>query len=295
MKKFDLQEWLVSKGFYNNMSDEKFIKMRFKHNFGYEPDLDNPKTFNEKLQWLKLYNRQPIFSTMVDKYGAKEYVANIIGAEHIVPTLGVWDSFEEIDFPSLPNQFVLKCTHDSGGLVICKDKSKLDIDEAKQKIQKSLKENYYLHGREWPYKNVKPRIIAEKYIEEADSKELVEYKIFCFNGVPKIILVCKGQAHGAGRTNDYCDLNLERLPFTSLFPNSEGELEKPALLPDMLKYAEILSKDIPQLRVDFYISNNTVYFGELTFFHNSGFCEFNPKEWNETLGSWITLPKTKTE
>lgn len=291
MSRFDLQDWLASKGTFDRMSDEKYLKMRFKHKFGYELNLDDPKTFNEKLQWLKLYNRKPEYTRMVDKYEAKLHAAEIIGEEHIIPTLGVWEKFDDIDFSALPDKFVLKCTHDSGGLVICKDKSKFDKNAARKKINKSLRTNYYLHGREWPYKDVKPRIIAEEFMEEIGDKAPVEYKIFCFNGEPKIVLVCKGAAHGDGRTNDYCDTDLNRLSLTSLYPNSKGDLEKPASLSEMLALAKRLSNGIPQVRVDFYDCNNKIYFGELTFFHNSGFCQLNPAEWNETLGSWITLPK----
>lgn len=288
MKKFDLQEWLVSKGFYNNMSDEKFIKMRFKHNFGYEPDLDNPKTFNEKLQWLKLYNRQPIFSTMVDKYGAKEYVANIIGAEHIVPTLGVWDSFEEIDFPSLPNQFVLKCTHDSGGLVICKDKSKLDIDEAKQKIQKSLKENYYLHGREWPYKNVKPRIIAEKYLEDESGNGLKDYKFFCFDGEPKFMFIATGRAEGK-TCFDFFDLDFNHIPVKQHYPNAAVLPKKPKRFEEMKELAAKLSKNLKHVRVDFFEVDDKIYFGELTFMHFGGLEKFEPNSYDYKFGEYLNL------
>lgn len=286
---------LSNQGKYRSMPDEDFLKKKFRIRMGQELDLENPKTFNEKLQWLKLYNRQPIYTTMVDKYAVKQYVTDQIGSEYVIPTLGVWDHFDEIDFDSLPDRFVLKVTHDSGGIAICKDKKTFDKEAARAKIEKSLKRDYYNIGREWPYKNVKPRILAETFLENAEGKELVEYKIFCFNGEAKIILVCKGQAHGNGRTNDYCDTNLQRFPFTSLYPNSKGELDKPALLPELLKTAEKLSQGIPQVRVDLYICNNQIYFGEFTFFHNSGFCSFDPKEWDETLGSWIKLPKKQGE
>ena len=282
-----LRGFFASRGLLNWISDEKFIKSAFKRRFGRELDLDDPKTFNEKLQWLKLYNRKPEYTTMVDKYEAKKYVAERMGQECIIPTLGVWDSFDEINFDALPNQFVLKCTHDSGGLVICKDKTKFNIAAARKKIKKCFKLNYYWGNREWPYKNVKPRIIAEQYIE--DLNELVEYKVFCFNGKPKLVLVCKGQAHGAGRTNDYCDLDLKRFPFTSLNPNSTGELPVPKELPELLAFAEKLADGIPWVRVDTYLADGKIYFGELTFFHNSGMAFFDPPEWDEKLGSWLDL------
>ncbi len=275
----------------NWLSDKNYARLIYRAKFGRKLNLNHPETFNEKLQWLKLYDRKDCYTTMVDKYEVKEYVANIMGNDCIIPTLGVWDSFDEIDFDALPNQFVLKCTHDSGGLVICKDKDKLDIKAAKTKINHSLKKNYYKSGREWPYKNVKPRIIAEQYLENIDKAELVEYKMFCFDGKVKMVLVCKGTAHGAGRTNDYCDRDLKRLPFVSLNPNSTGELEKPEQLSELIAFAEKLSAGIPQVRVDTYLMDGKIFFGELTFFHNSGFSKFEPEEWDRKLGEWITLPK----
>ena len=228
---------------------------------------------------------------MVDKHEAKLYVEERMGKQYVIPTLGVYEGFDEIDFSSLPDRFVLKTTHDSGGVVICRDKSLFDIVAAKKKLTECLKHNYFWRNREWPYKNVKPRIIAEQFLEDMD--ELVEYKMFCFSGKVKMVLVCKGQAHGAGRTNDYCDLSLERLPFTSLNPNSVGELPVPEQLPELISFAEKLSAGIPQLRVDTYLADGKIYFGEMTFFHNSGMAEFNPPEWDLILGEWITLPENK--
>mgnify|MGYP000927822232 CR=1 FL=1 len=185
-------EW----GFYDKMDDESFLKMAYKRKFGKELDLKNPVTFNEKLQWLKLHDRKPEYTTMVDKYEAKAYIAQKIGEEYVVPTLGVWEKFDDIDFTKLPNAFVLKCTHDSGGLVICKDKSKLDREKARKKINKSLHSNYFGGGREWPYKNVKPRIIAEPLLKDDATKVgeqecLTDYKFFCFGGIPKIVYISK--------------------------------------------------------------------------------------------------------
>lgn len=280
---------LSARGLLNWLPDKMYLKLLYELRTGKKPDLKNPKNFNEKLQWLKLYDRNPEYSRMVDKHEAKRYVAEKLGEQYIIPTLGVWEKFDDIDFDALPEKFVLKCTHDSGGLVICKDKSKLDKESARAKIECSLKRNYYYSSREWPYKDVKPRIIAEQFLEDMD--ELVEYKMFCFNGEVKMILVCKGQAHGAGRTNDYCDTNLKRFPFVSLNPNSEGELLVPKEMPELLSIAEKLSAGIPQVRVDTYLADGKIYFGELTFFHNSGMATFDPPEWDEKLGSWIKLPQ----
>lgn len=273
--------------------DKLYLRLYYFGKFRRPLHLRAPKTFNEKLQWLKLYDRKPEYTKMVDKYEAKTYVAEQIGEKYIIPTLGVWDRFEDIDFEALPEKFVLKCTHDSGGLVICPDKSKLNREAAREKIEQSLKYEYFYEAREWPYKNVRPRIIAEQYVEDMD--ELVEYKMFCFDGKVKMILVCKGQAHGAGRTNDFCDLELKRLPFTSVNPNSNGELKVPKELPEMIDIAEKLAAGIPHLRVDTYLAEGKIYFGELTFFHNGGLSRITPFEWDKILGDWITLPEQTEE
>ena len=253
--------------------------------------MKNPQTFNEKLQWLKIYDRKPIYTTMVDKYEVKNYVADKIGDEYIIPTLGVWDSFDEIDFDSLPDQFVLKCTHDSGGLVICKDKSKLNKEKAKKKIELSLNRNYYYHGREWAYKDVKPRVIAEKYMEDKNSKDLKDYKFFCFDGKVKAMFIATDRfTQGVETKFDFYDTNFEHLPFTNGHPNAECVIEKPKHFEKMKELAEILSKGIPQIRVDFYEIDDEVYFGELTFFHWSGMVPFVPEKWDYVFGEWIELP-----
>lgn len=274
----------------NLIPDKTYLKLQFRRKMGYRLHVDRPVTFNEKLQWLKLYDHRPEYTTMVDKHAGKDYIAKIAGESYVIPTIDVWEQFEQIEFDQLPDKFVLKCTHDSGGLVICRDKSALDIEAAKKKINASLKRNYYHGGREWPYKDVPPRIIAEIYLENASGEALTEYKIFCFNGEPKLVLVCKGEAHGSGRTNDYCDLDMNLLPFTSKNPNSKGTMTKPPELEEILSVSRKLSAGIPFLRVDTYIVDGHVYVGELTFFHNAGFGKFEPKEWDKTLGNWIQLP-----
>lgn len=273
--------------------DKIFLKYLYYKRTNNKINLANPQTFNEKLQWLKLYDRNPEYTKMVDKYEAKKYVADIIGEEYIIPTLGVWKKFEDIDFNKLPNQFVLKCTHDSGGLVICKDKTKLNIEEAKKKINKSLKRNYYYSGREWPYKNVKPRIIAERYMLTNEQKELIDYKFFCFNGKVQTILVCSNRKGNFKNTNFY-DINWSLQAFTrEKHENSKEIIEKPENLDKMIKIAEKLSKDIPFVRVDLYEIGGKVYFGELTFYPSSGFEGFEPEEWDRKLGEMIELPKEK--
>ncbi len=270
--------------------DKIFLKYLYYKRMDKKIDLTCPQTFNEKLQWLKLYDRSPEYTKMVDKHEAKKYVADVIGEEYIIPTLGVWNKFEDIDFNQLPNQFVLKCTHDSGGLVICKDKANLNIKEAKKKINKSLKRNYYYSGREWPYKNVKPRIIAEKYMATKEQKELLDYKFFCFNGKVQTILVCSNRKGSFKNTNFY-DTNWNLQPFTrEKHENSKEPIERPKNLDEMITVAEKLSKDIPFVRVDLYEISGKVYFGELTFYPSSGFEGFEPEEWDTKLGNILELP-----
>ena len=269
-------------------SDKLFLKIIFRHVTGAKLNLCKPRTFNEKLQWLKLYNRMPEYCQMVDKYEVKKYVSNIIGEAFVIPTLAVYNSVEEIDFKVLPEQFVLKCTHDSGGVVICKDKSKLN-NEALVKLQKGLHNNFYYKNREWPYKNVKPRIIAERYMEDESGLELKDYKFFCFNGKPKVIQVDYDRF--VGHKRNLYDIEWHRLPFTLGFPTDwEREFEKPHNFDVMLDIAAKLSSGYPHIRVDLYNIRGQIYFGELTFFHGSGLEKFTPEEWNQTLGSWIELP-----
>ncbi|MBR2010998.1 MAG: glycosyl transferase [Clostridia bacterium] len=284
---------LSSCGFARLFSDEFFLKCEYKHSFGKNLNLDEPKTFNEKLQWLKLYNRKTEYTTMVDKYGVKKYVAELIGEEYVIPTLGVWERFEDIDFGSLPNQFVLKCTHDSGGLVICRDKVLLDIEKAKKRINWSLNRKYFYEHREWPYKNVKPRIIAEKYVEDRFHPEqisLLVYKIMCFEGTPKIIQTIQGDKTSS-ETIDYFDTEWNLLNMRQNYPNSEKPLERPISLERMLLLAAKMSVGHPFLRVDFYELEGKPYFSEFTFFSDAGLAKFTPESWDDTLGDWIKLPQ----
>lgn len=280
----------ASLGLHNGMSDEAFIKRKYKAIVGQPLNLEDPQLFNEKLQWLKLHYRKPEFTTMVDKCEAKKYVESILGPDYIIPTLGVWKSFEEIDFDALPQRFVLKCTHDCGGLVICKDKSKLDKAAAKKKLEKSLKNNFFWYGREWPYKNVEPRIIAEQYMEEAPDSGLTDYKVMCFGGEPKIVQIHQGRFEGNHR-QDYYDLDWNHLEITQGQPMSEQALERPVFLEKMLELSRVLSKDLPHLRVDWYYIDGQLYLGELTFFDGSGFDHFDQEEWHLRLGSYIKLPE----
>ena len=261
---------------------------------GTKLNLKNPRTFNEKLQWLKLHDRKPFYTDMVDKYLAKEYVSKIIGNEYIIPTLGVWNHFDDIDFERLPNRFVLKCTHDSGGVVICKDKQAFDYKNAEKVLEYSLKQKFYLQTREWPYKNVKPRIIAEEYLEDNELKELRDYKFFCFDGQVKALFVASDRQNKAEETKfDFFDPSYNFLKIVNGHPNSEIPPSKPKNFEKMIELAEKLSKDIPHVRCDFYEVNGKVYFGELTFYHWSGLVPFIPSEWDIVFGSWLKLPTDK--
>ena len=269
--------------------DALYLRLKFRLRMNYKLDLKKPTTFNEKLQWLKLYNRRPEYTKMVDKVDVKEYVASIIGSEYIIPTIAIYDKVEQIDFEKLPNQFVLKCTHDSGGVVICKDKSKLDIRKTERNLKKALKQSYYYQNREWPYKHVPRRIICEEYMSD-NGKDLVDYKIHCFDGIPKVILVCKNRYKKTGLTEDFfsdkwAHLTLKR----PNHPNSSEIIAAPKELNKILELSCKLSKNLLFIRTDFYIINSKVYFGELTFFPSTGMTAFYPDTWDKVFGDWITV------
>lgn len=283
-------DFMIQKGFYDNLSDEAFIRMKYKAKMGKNLNLSKPITYNEKLQWIKLYDHNPLYTTLVDKYEVKRYVENIIGADYIIPTLGVWNDFDDIDFSKLPNQFVLKCTHDSGGIVICKDKSKLNLAEAKAKIEKCLKRNFFAFGREWPYKNVKPRIIAEQYMEDSKTKELRDYKFFAFDGVVRALFVATGrQNEGEDVKFDFFDENYNHLPFRQGHENAIELPDKAICFEKMKELASVLSKGLKEVRVDLYEVDGKIYFGEMTFFHHGGWTPFDPDEWDYKFGEWIDL------
>lgn len=281
--------YLSKIGFYNFLSDEKYIERQYKISTGKKLDLVNPQSYNEKLQWLKLYDRCDKYTTMVDKYEAKSYIAKMCGVKYCIPLLGVWSNVDEIDFGSLPKQFVLKTTHDSGGVLICTDKDKFEIEAAKSRLKKLLDLDYYRLNREWPYKNVPHRIIAEKYMVDESGKELKDYKIFCFNGKPRLIEV-DFERYVNHRRNIYTT-NWEYMDVSIKYPSDPAvTISRPKKLEKMLELASILSKDIPQLRVDFYSIGEEIFVGEMTFFHASGMAKFQPESLNMEMGSWIVLP-----
>ena len=278
------------------LPDALYLKIFYRFFLHKKLDLANPKSFNEKLQWLKLYDRKPIYTTMVCKYEAKEYIKKVLGEEYIIPTIGVWDRVDDVDFASLPDQFVLKCTHDSGGLVICKDKSKLDIKAAKKKLRKCLRTDYYSTSKEWPYKNVKRRIIAEKYMVDESGYELKDYKFFCFDGEVKALFIATDRGVEGQETKfDFFDADFNHLPFVNGHPNAINTPKKPEHFEEMKAIAAKLSKGIPQVRIDLYNINGKIYFGEMTFAHWDGFVPFEPEEWDYTFGSWIKLPEKTVE
>ena len=276
------------------LSDEEFLKRKFKENVGYELNLDNPQTFDEKLQWLKLYDRKPIYTIMADKYRAREYITEKVGKEFTVPLYGVWNNVDDIDFNKLPNCFVIKCNHDCGGLSICRDKENFDFEEAEEKLQKSLRNNYFYVGREWQYKDIKPVILAEELLVNNDGSPLIEYDFFCFNGKVRLVTCCWGDRDkGDVHYNDFYDADFNRLNICCNYPKSDKILKKPEMFDYMKEIAETLASERVFLRVDIYICNDKPFIGELTFHHWGGMGVFEPAEWDKTLGEWLTLPEKK--
>ena len=271
------------------LSDEVAIKLMYKSFFHAVPDLKIPVTFNEKLQWLKLHDRNPLYTMLVDKVEVKLWVAGQIGWEHVVPTFGVWDSFDQIDFDALPERFVLKCSHDSGGLVICRDRSKFDVDAARKKIGRSLSRNFFWGGREWPYKNVRPRILGEKYLNPGLSG-MIDYKLYCFEGEPKFLYVSQGlDDHSTARIS-FLNLDWTLAPFSrGDYAHFEELPMKPACFDRMVEFARTLSAGIPFVRVDFYDVGGVPVFSEMTFHPCSGFMPFNPREWDLRIGNMLSL------
>lgn len=274
--------------------DKLYLKLQYKNFIGKKLDLKNPETFNEKLQWLKLYNRNPLYTQLVDKYEVRKYIAKTIGEEYLIPLLGVYDNFDEIDFDVLPSKFVLKPNHTSGNVYICKDKSQINYIQLKKEVNMWLKRRYYWIHREWPYKNVKPRIICEKYMVDESGTELKDYKFMCFNGEVKCIFVCLNRNSVNGLNINIYDPSWNLMPFgRPNHLNSNTTILKPKNFYKMVQFAEKLSRDIPFVRVDFYETNGRLYFGELTFYPGAGFEEFNPESYDYLLGSWIRLPIEK--
>lgn len=274
-------------------SDELYLRVLYWLYHGKRLDLEHPKTFTEKLQWLKLHNTSELCTQLVDKYSVREFIKDTIGDDYLIPLLGVWKHFDEIDFDMLPNKFVLKTNHGSGGVIICKDKAKLNKESAKMVLENSLKENYFWKGREYPYKNVPPRIIAEKYMEDNDGNPPVDYKLFCFDGEPQVLFFASERFNEKGLPPkfDYYDMDLKHLPVRSKgHENAKDTLKMFPQFEDMKQLSRVLSKGFAHVRVDFYLIDNKIFFGEMTFHHDGGLVPFVPEEWDKKFGDMIKLP-----
>ena len=288
---------IADRGLFNWLPDKPYLKLVYRGELGKKLNLEHPQTFNEKLQWLKLYDRNPLYQQMVDKYEVKQCIANRIGQEYTIPTIGLWSSVEEIHFDELPDQFVLKCTHDSGSVIICKDKRYFNKEDAKGKLSFHMKKSTYWFGREWPYKGLVPRIIVEPYLKDSNkSQDLADYKVHCFNGIPKLILVCKDRFSSDGITEDFYDAQWKHLQVRRPdIENAKGDIPCPEGLNEMLLVSQELSKGISFLRVDFYLVDHHPYIGELTFFPASGLKPFIPDAFDAEMGSWLQLPEGGTK
>lgn len=281
------------------LSDEEYLKVLFKAYIGKKLNLENPQTFNEKIQWLKLYDRNPLYTRLVDKYLVRDYISQKIGDDYLIPLIGVWDKPEDIDFSGLPNEFVLKCNHNSGlGMFICRDKEKIDTKRVIANLRVGLNENYYRYGREWPYKDVPKKIICERFISDKKSgcidsgfEQLTDYKFMCFGGKVKCLFVCVDRFTKSGIKINFYDTEWNKLPFERHYPSTNKTIPKPQKLKQMIEVAECLAEGFPFVRVDLYESEEKIYFGEMTFYPGSGFEEFSPKKWDKKLGDYIDLSR----
>lgn len=276
-------------GVFDDMPDKEYLEKLWKAVMGYRLDLEHPTTFNEKIQWLKLYDRNPLYHTLVDKVAVKDWVAEKIGEQYIIPTLGVWNDPDDIDFDSLPNQFVLKCNHNSGkGMYICKDKTQLDVEKVKSDLREGLAQNYFLPYREWAYKGVEPLILAEKFIPSI-SGDLADYKLMVFNGEVKCLFTCTERFSDDGLKVTFFDRNWNIMNFERTYPASKKIIQRPNSLEKMIELAEELAKGIRFVRVDFYESENKPLFGELTLYPGTGLEKFNDIKYDQMIGSWLEL------
>lgn len=276
----------------SHLNDVTYSKLLYRISVGRHLNLKKPQTYTEKLQWLKLNDRRPEYTMMQDKYAVREYVANTIGNEYLIPLLGLWKDANDIDFQTLPDQFVLKCNHDCGSVIICRDKSQFNFDKAKERLNTCLSKNYYDSAREWAYKDIKPLILAEKYMSTYNEKTLTDYKFFCFSGKAKMLYVGTGEPHTDQQRIDYFDVEFNHLPIKrGSIPNANKTIEKPEGFEKLIPLVERIANNIPFIRVDFYIVDGHPYFGEIAFYPSAGLAEFSPYEWEERIGSWIQLPK----
>lgn len=286
--------WLLRRYASCVKDDEYYVRMLYFLCMKKKLNLNQPSTFNEKLQWLKLYDQHDEYTDLVDKAKVKSYVAELIGEKYIIPTLGVWDHFEDIDFDLLPEQFVMKCTHDSGSTVVCKDKKNLNVVKVRKKINKALKCDIFVKTREYPYKMVKPKIIVEKYMnDKSQTDDLLDYKIMVFNGEVRCVFVCSNRNHPKGLCVDFYDLDWNHLPFQRHYRNNPLPIDKPSQMEKMISLSKQLASRLnaPFVRIDFYQIGEQPYFGEITFYPGNGMEEFTPEEWDYRLGEWLELPQ----
>lgn len=282
------------KSFFWNLASKNeglYLRLKYWRTMGAVLHLSHPRLYSEKLQWLKLHYRRNIMSVLVDKASVKDYVSHIVGSDYVIPTIGIWDNVSDIPWESLPDSFVLKCTHDSGGVIVCKDKRTLNIEKAKQLLTQRMSSSYYEQNKEWPYKNVKPRIICEQYIGDGQCS-INDYKWFCFNGVPKLLFIATDRDDDTTETKfDFFDMSFNHLDIINGHPCSSVEINKPVGFEEMKKIAGRLSQGFPHVRIDLYDVAGKVYFGEYTFYHWGGFVPFEPKSWDGILGQWLELPQ----
>ncbi len=288
--KFNIMNILFNMKILRKLPDDTFLKIRYKLRMGKKLDLNNPQTFNEKLQWLKINDHNPLYTAMADKYEAKEYIKKRCGESYCIPTLGVWEKFDDIDFDSLPTEFILKTTHDSGSFIICEDKSTINMKKAKRKLERSLKRNYYWKGREWPYKDIHPRIIAEELLHQEGQERVTDYKFFCFNGEPQFYYITMGATHTKSVAIQYFDMKNRLLPIANEnYAHYEGKIEIPEEIEEMKVLAGKLSAGVPFLRVDFYLIDKKIYVSELTFFPYCGMEKYYPEGTDEEIGKLLKL------
>lgn len=285
-------EWLLERSHVlYGLSDERYLRFLWWVKTGKHLNLENPQTYNEKLQWLKLYDRKPLYTTIVDKVLVKEWVKEVLGDnKYIIPTLTVWENVNDMRTEGLPNKFVLKTNNgsSSAGVIVCKDKNKFDFELAKKKLNKAQHGSVWKDMREWPYKNIVPKVFAEEYLEDA-SGELTDYKFFCFDGEVKALFI--GTERFSEEVKfDFFDSDFNHLDLYQVHPMSGRDIPKPENFEEMKALASKLSKGFPHVRVDLYNVKGKIYFGEITFYHHGGFAPFHPEKWNYEFGSWIKLP-----
>lgn len=287
---------LAARGLFNWLPDKAYLRLVFRSRIGTSLDLDNVQTYNEKLQWLKLHYRPQEQVRLADKVEVRRYVQARIGAEYLIPILGVYDKVEDIPWNYMPNRFVLKCSHASSANIVCVDKSKLNIPKTQSQLQRWMRRNWFWYGREWPYLGIKPRILAEEFLDDGHQTGLVDYKFFCFDGHPRVLFVATDRQSAQEETKfDFYDLDWNKLPIVNGHPNSSQVMEKPASFDEMLRIARELSRGFPHVRIDLYEVHGRVFFGEMTFYHYSGFTQFKPFKWDVIFGSWLKLPNAERE